>query len=472
MPNYTNNHEYQLFLTGEEPWAYRTNFQALDTDVEIRDIDANRDIYDPKDGALYRATDTGTIYLGDGTSWTRADISVGAARTETEPCVNVKSYGAVGDGTTDDTAAIQAAADAAKGGTLYFPPTLSDQYRITGTINMPGYLDVEGATGTEVLHDGPVDTHAFLWENEKRIRWNGPTIRFNAADQLGLGLHGMWFAEINTLSIRNEDAYTGVVGLDLLSSEEGTTDWGCSCINVNNPAMFMNAGHAGIQTDQATDDTMSVTHLNVYGGWIHGPDYGMDLAHVNVGYIEWIVLENLNYGIQFADSVGVTVNPGETTNITNEAFFDNGGNGVMQLNRPHNVGSKSTNFNSFTRYGRREIQLAPTNDVSQNYGVRLESRYSYQDSFSLEARDSTDWQELLHYGDRIGLTVSGGTGDINVGSALDYSGNTEKNGRTESGTTANRPGTPSTGQRYFDTDLGQPIWYDGSSWIDANGNAI
>jgi len=40
------------------------------------------------------------------------------------------------------------------------------------------------------------------------------------------------------------------------------------------------------------------------------------------------------------------------------------------------------------------------------------------------------------------------------------------------GTTANRPGSPSTGGRYFDTDLGKPIWYDGTDWVDATGTIV
>lgn len=42
----------------------------------------------------------------------------------------------------------------------------------------------------------------------------------------------------------------------------------------------------------------------------------------------------------------------------------------------------------------------------------------------------------------------------------------------ESDTTANRPGSPVVGQRFFDTDLGQPIWYDGSNWVDATGSTV
>ena len=41
-----------------------------------------------------------------------------------------------------------------------------------------------------------------------------------------------------------------------------------------------------------------------------------------------------------------------------------------------------------------------------------------------------------------------------------------------SGTTANRPTAfLFAGRTYFDTTLGQPIWYDGSGWVDATGTA-
>jgi len=34
-----------------------------------------------------------------------------------------------------------------------------------------------------------------------------------------------------------------------------------------------------------------------------------------------------------------------------------------------------------------------------------------------------------------------------------------------SGTTANRPGSPATGQLYFDTDEGTLVAYDGTDWV-------
>ena len=40
------------------------------------------------------------------------------------------------------------------------------------------------------------------------------------------------------------------------------------------------------------------------------------------------------------------------------------------------------------------------------------------------------------------------------------------------GTTLDRPGSPKLHQDYFDTDLGHPIWWDGSNWVDAQGNTV
>ena len=41
-----------------------------------------------------------------------------------------------------------------------------------------------------------------------------------------------------------------------------------------------------------------------------------------------------------------------------------------------------------------------------------------------------------------------------------------------SGLTGARPPSPVIGQRFFDTSLGKPIWYDGSQWVDALGALV
>lgn len=78
MPTYTPNHDYQLFADGEHPWGHRPDFQSLDTDVEVRDTNANRTNYTAKINAKYLATDTGHVYIGDGTSWIELGV-IGAS---------------------------------------------------------------------------------------------------------------------------------------------------------------------------------------------------------------------------------------------------------------------------------------------------------------------------------------------------------------------------------------------------------
>lgn len=61
--------------------------------------------------------------------------------------VNVRDFGATGDGTTDDTIAIKAAMAAAEGSTVYFPP---GHYRITSALNVGSTYDInlQGSTPT------------------------------------------------------------------------------------------------------------------------------------------------------------------------------------------------------------------------------------------------------------------------------------------------------------------------------------
>lgn len=43
---------------------------------------------------------------------------------------------------------------------------------------------------------------------------------------------------------------------------------------------------------------------------------------------------------------------------------------------------------------------------------------------------------------------------------------------TNNGPSASRPTASVVGQPYFDTTLGQPIWWDGTSFVDADGGAV
>lgn len=65
------NHRYNKPSEGTIDWhiPLNENFQQLERDVEIRDLEANRDEYTPNQGTKFLATDSGAIYTGDGFNW-------------------------------------------------------------------------------------------------------------------------------------------------------------------------------------------------------------------------------------------------------------------------------------------------------------------------------------------------------------------------------------------------------------------
>jgi hypothetical protein len=67
----TPNHEYNVPGQGDQNWhvPLNDNFEAFEVDIELRDGEANLSSYTPTAGAKFLATDTGVVYVGDGSDW-------------------------------------------------------------------------------------------------------------------------------------------------------------------------------------------------------------------------------------------------------------------------------------------------------------------------------------------------------------------------------------------------------------------
>lgn len=80
----TNNHQYNIPSKGTTNWhvPLNDNFDDLDTDIGIRDVEGNKGNYEPKRGAKYEATDSGAVYLGNGSNWVLANRKVSSLDTE------------------------------------------------------------------------------------------------------------------------------------------------------------------------------------------------------------------------------------------------------------------------------------------------------------------------------------------------------------------------------------------------------
>lgn len=89
----TENHDYNTPSKGETDWhvPLNNNTEALDTDVEIRDVEANKDQYTPKAGAKFLATDTENEYLGTGEAWVKVESSGKNPSFESATVANVNN---------------------------------------------------------------------------------------------------------------------------------------------------------------------------------------------------------------------------------------------------------------------------------------------------------------------------------------------------------------------------------------------
>ncbi len=86
--------------------------------------------------------------------------------TDETGALRIDSFGANGDGTHDDGAAIQAAIDACAdqgGGTVFAPP---GTYRVNGTLNVREKVSLRGAGGAIDGWGMPTSLHAFSYESE------------------------------------------------------------------------------------------------------------------------------------------------------------------------------------------------------------------------------------------------------------------------------------------------------------------
>ena len=139
-----------------------------------------------KDGTSYYLwSDTNGQLRYSSTAPVEASGDTGGISLSSDMGLNVKAYGATGDGATDDTTAIQAALTAvpSTGGTVYFP---AGTYKITTKLTSKAYTTLrgDGFNYTQILKGASID----MLDLEKhclveRIYFNG-----NRASYTGAGI--------------------------------------------------------------------------------------------------------------------------------------------------------------------------------------------------------------------------------------------------------------------------------------------
>jgi len=159
----------------------------------------------PGEGSMYYNTVSNVLFVWNGSAWVSTDFNeftnFTAAGTTTArnlvtrmaDVVNVKDFGAVGNGIVDDTAAIQAAINHKKNAILLIP---SGTYLVSGdiTILLKGHSPNEG--GFQIEATGVLFTGAgkIIIDSCKRLQING----LDAANKT-ISMRGCWWSTFSNL---------------------------------------------------------------------------------------------------------------------------------------------------------------------------------------------------------------------------------------------------------------------------------
>jgi hypothetical protein len=161
-------------------------------------------------------------------------------------------------------------------------------------------LDLDNATiyfnGAKLNYTGTGS--CLTIKNSKNVRFFQPWISLSTstANTVGLHIRGLWSASFYDLKI--EGGSTTSTGVKIETSFTGGNNWGAYVINFLNPDIRMTNGDKAFATAQTSGDTVNVTHLNVYNGYISGSS----TSSLNYGFYLDQCLETrskTSYGVLF-----------------------------------------------------------------------------------------------------------------------------------------------------------------------------
>lgn len=369
----TPNNNYNTPPKGTVDWhiPLNENFAKLDTDVEIRDAEANLGNYEPKQNAKFEATDTGAVYYGNGTSWNLANrklssLSVGeiATRSQVPDAIvyedssvyrAVGKTGSIANG-SDAGQVIQAAVDAAGvGGAIHIS---------SGTFYCDSHIELHesqwlcGAGMYQTILQATANISGHLIQasdnnssgREEFLRLSEVTIDMDDQGYAGV----FWFIAqdcivervfVKNAGDRNGGSNGGILLRNSFNSD-GTDHWVINNRTENCSNVSIDCGAGGTDPARATVYGNKIFNPNGTGNFTHG----ISVENIdNSTVANNTIIENDGNGPRW--NPALNINAASNTTVVGNTV-ENVKNGLFTANGPGDMNVYANNtFYNYSRGG-------------------------------------------------------------------------------------------------------------------------
>ena len=292
---------------------------------------------------------TNQVLKYNGSVWTNQTDSTGsggsgsADMSSSGSWINVKdsTYGAVGNGSTDDKAAIQSAIDAlSNGGTVYFPP---GTYKVSGAlvigssdksiklVGAGGHFPLATLAGGSIIKTSSASANIIEITNARSIEIASLGFDSSATSTGNAAIKAESTTNLQAISIKEVYIRNKTIGIEI----KGYSNTDIRDLEIRD---FPNStGTVGVLIDQGSDTRVDQIRLEniIIDGVISSNAHSHALAFQFKNYVNSIWMKDCaglrcNKGLVFDSTLGnvSSTNPGSFFRIDNCDFDQNGINGI------------------------------------------------------------------------------------------------------------------------------------------------